>query len=347
MFAIRKIKAGKGGLSLDQVDCREPGPGEVLLKVSAAGICGTDMHIFHWAKWLEGRLPLPVTLGHEVAGIVVKRGPGADRLSDGAVVALESHLPCGRCNVCMRGQAHVCPNTTYPGMDFDGGFAEYAVVPERICWEIPEGLSPSVAALFEPFGIGVHSCTVDTGVQGQSVIVSGCGPIGLMAIVTARELGASEVIALEVNPKRLMLAEQLGATRAFNPRDISPERIRKQINGGEGADVYLEYSGAEQSLMAVPTLMRNGASLRLIGVPDSAVSLNLVTWLLKGLRIECIHGRKLHDTWVLSHKLMPRLAKQLSTLVSHELPLKDGLRGFDLIDQGHGVKVIFRPHAGN
>jgi threonine 3-dehydrogenase len=343
MLALRKIRKGKGGLSLDQVECREPGPGEVLLKVDAAGICGTDMHIYHWAQWLEGRLPLPVTLGHEVSGVVAKCGPGVKRLTEGTVVALESHLPCGRCNVCLRGQAHICPNTKYPGMDFDGGFAAYTVVPEEICWPIPQGLSPAVASLFEPFGIGVHSCTVDSGVQGQSVIVSGCGPIGLMAIVAARELGAAEVIALEVNPKRLKHAEQLGATRAFNPREISAEEMRKQINSGEGADVFLEYSGAQQSLDAIPTLARNGASLRLIGVPDGAAPVNLSRWILKGFRVEGIHGRKLHETWVLSQKMLPRVQKELATLVSHELPLEDGLRGFDILEQGQGVKVVFRP----
>lgn len=343
MQAIRKIAAGPGHLSVDRVAEREPGLGEVKLRVSAAGICGTDMHIYHWADWLARRMPLPVTLGHEVTGEVVKRGAGVRRLAEGDVVALESHLPCGRCNVCLRGDAHVCPNTRYPGIDFDGGFSEFVVVPEQLCWVIPPGLPPKVATLFEPFGIAVHSCTVGSGVQGQSVVVSGCGPIGLMAIVVAREFGAQEIVALDVNPGRLKFAEKLGATKALNPGVTSYADIAREINQGEGADVMLEYSGAAQSLQAAPQIARNGASLRLVGVPGADISLGLESWVLKGFRIECIHGRKLYETWVLSHKLLPRVASDLSTLVSHELPLQDGPKGFELIESGKAVKVVFRP----
>lgn len=341
MLAIRKLRAGRGALAIETLEPREPGPGEVLLKVAAAGICGTDMHIYRWAEWLEGRVNFPVTLGHEVSGTIIKCGPGASRLNQGAYVALESHVPCGRCNTCLRGEPHVCPQTTYPGMSFDGGFAEYAVVPESICWPVSPELPSSIAALYEPFGLAIHSCSIGTGVQGQSVVVAGCGPLGLMAVAAARELGASEVIALEINPKRRKHAEEMGATKSFDPSTRSPSQLRQEINGGEGADVFLEYSGAAQSLQSIPMLTRIAGSARLVGVPDAAVPISFGQWILKGLKVEGIHGRRLHDTWLLADKLLPRLRKPLSSLISHELGLAEGQRGFDLIEEGAGVKVIF------
>ncbi len=342
MLAIRKLRPGRGALALEELDYREPEPGEVLLKVAAAGICGTDMHIYRWADWLDGRVNFPVTLGHEVSGTIIKRGIGATRFSDGAYVALESHVPCGRCKTCFRGETHVCPDTTYPGMSFDGGFAEYAVVPESICWPVPPDLPPSLAALYEPFGLAIHSCSIGTGVQGQSVVVAGCGPLGLMAVGAANALGASEVIALEINPRRRRHAEEMGATKSFDPSTCSPSQLRREINGGEGADVFLEYSGAQQSMQAIPMLTRIAGSARLVGVPDAAVPISFGQWILKGLKVEGIHGRRLHDTWLLTDKLLPRLQRPLSSLISHELSLADGLRGFDLIEDGEGVKVIFR-----
>jgi threonine 3-dehydrogenase len=342
MLAIRKLTSGRGALAIQELDHREPGAGEVLLKIAAAGICGTDMHIYRWADWLEGRVKFPVTLGHEVSGTIVKNGPGPNRFKEGTYVALESHVPCGHCKTCLRGDTHVCPQTTYPGMSFDGGFAEYLVAPESICWPVSPELPSSVAALYEPFGLAVHSCSIGTGVQGQSVVVAGCGPLGLMAVAAARELGASEIIALETNPKRREHAERIGATKAFDPSARSPSELRRDINGGEGADVFLEYSGAAQSMQAIPILTRVAGSVRLIGVQDAPVPISFGQWILKGLKVEGIHGRRLHETWLLVDKLLPRLQKPLSSLISHELGLAEGLQGFDLIEEGEAVKVIFR-----
>ncbi len=342
MLAIRKRSSGPGALSVDEVDYRQPKSGEVLLKVAAAGICGTDMHIYRWADWLEGRVHFPVTLGHEVSGTVIKCGPDTKRIKEGTFVALESHVPCGHCTTCLRGETHVCPHTTYPGMSFDGGFAEFAVVPESICWPVSPEISPSLAALYEPFGLAVHSCSIGGGVQGQSVAVAGCGPLGLMAIAAARALGAAEVIALEINPKRRKLAEKVGATKALNPFGRSVSQLREEINGGEGADVFLEYSGAAQIMQSLPILTRISGSARLIGVPDGSVPIAFGQWILRGLKVEGIHGRRLHETWLLADKLLPRLGTELLSLVSHELSLAEGLRGFELIEEGEGVKVLFR-----
>ena len=343
MLAIRKLDEGPGHISVETVDVPQPGPEEVLLRIQAAGICGFDRQLYHWSDSLSGRMTKPVTLGHEATGMVVGSGSAVTHLKQGDLVALESHLPCGWCNVCRLGQPHVCPNTTYPGLTFDGGFADFAVVPERLCFPVSADTPSAVAAMYEPFGLGVHACTLGTGVQGQSVVVSGCGPIGLMTILIAQKLGAREVIALEVNEKRFKLAEDFGATRVFNPSVDSDAKIARQINGGNGADVFLEFSGAEASLLSVASHARNGAALRIVGVPHDPVRLDISTWVLKGLNVECIHGRELHRTWSFSQHLLPELSNELSRLVTHELPLEEAQQGFDILDRGEGIKVIFRP----
>jgi len=211
LLALSKTADGVGGLALTEHDVPEPGPGEIRIKVAAAGICGTDMQIYHWAPRMARRMALPRILGHEVSGSVDAIGDGVERVAIGDHVSLESHIFCGACEPCRRGRAHLCEATRYPGIDIDGAFAEYLVVPASIAWRNPKTLPHEVAAMLEPLGIAVHACLEGSGVKDQSVLVNGCGPIGLMAVTAARALGAARIAAADPNPLRRGQALKMGA----------------------------------------------------------------------------------------------------------------------------------------
>ncbi|MGR9090493.1 MAG: alcohol dehydrogenase catalytic domain-containing protein [Gammaproteobacteria bacterium] len=342
MLSIRKIARGAGHLSVDEIDVPEPRPGEVRLKVSAAGICGTDMHIYNWAPFSE-RLELPTVLGHEICGVVEAAGDGVSRVRVGDFVTVESHIACGNCYSCRTNRSHICRHTRYPGVDIDGGFADYTVLPEQIVIPLPATIDPQAAALFEPFGIAVHASLEGTGVAGANVLITGCGPIGLMNIMAARALGAHKVIATDINPLRLAQAEAAGADVCINPASEDTVRAVNGITNDNGVDVMIEYSGAATSLALAADCITPGGDLRLVGVPGGDTALNLERWLLRGLVVRGIHGRRLHDTWEHAMRLVVDKRVDLTSLVSHVLPLNEGPRGFELIENGEAIKVLFQP----
>lgn len=342
MLSIRKIARGAGHLSIDEIDVPEPMPGEVRLKVSAAGICGTDMHIYNWAPFSE-RLQLPTVLGHEICGVVETVGDGVRRVRVGDLVTVESHIACGNCYSCRTNRSHVCPNTRYPGVDIDGGFANYTVLPEQIVIPLPPTIDAQAAALFEPFGIAVHASLEGTGVAGANVLITGCGPIGLMNIMAARALGAHKIIASDLNPLRLAQAEAAGADVCVNPASEDTVRAVNGNTNANGVDVMIEYSGAATSLALAADCITPGGELRLVGVPAGDTALNVERWLLRGLVVRGIHGRRLHDTWEHAMRLVVDERVDLTSLVSHVLPLDEGQRGFDLIENGEAIKILFQP----
>ncbi|WP_221931042.1 alcohol dehydrogenase catalytic domain-containing protein [Telmatospirillum sp. J64-1] len=341
MLALCKTESGPAGVGLRRVRIPEPGPGEILVKVRFGGLCGTDMQIYHWAPRMARRMTaLPRVLGHEISGTVAAVGEGVFSVARGDHVSLESHLSCGKCRQCLMDQAHLCPHTQYPGIDFDGGFAEWVVVPARIAWVHPPGVSDEVATLMEPFGIAVHACLEGTGVAGQAVLVSGCGPIGLMAVGAARALGASMIIASDPNPLRRHKAQEMGADRLVDPGEEDLLAVAKDMTGGYGVDVALEFSGAEAGFRASIASVRKGGDFRLVGAPSHPISLDLTQWLLQCPTIHNIHGRRIWRTWQQAVDLLTRKRIDLGPLVSHVLPLRDGVRAFDLVLQGQAVKPL-------
>lgn len=345
MLALRKSQPGLGGLSLDQVDePNTPAPGQVLVRVLNAGICGTDLHIYKWAPFAQ-RMKLPTVLGHEMCGVVESIGPGVTKVRPGMRVGVESHVPCGNCYTCHRGWAHVCPNTRYPGVDFDGGFAARTLLPESILWPVPDTISTPVAAMMEPFGIGVHASMEGSGVSGQNVVIAGCGPIGLMNIAAARALGANRIIATDVNPLRLKMAETMGADCVVDVSREDARRVVRELTGGNGADVVIEYSGHIDSLAMAGDLVCNGGELRLVGVPEGKSSLDLENWLFKGIIVRALHGRRLFSSWETATRLLAEHRVDIAPLVSHVLPLGDALEGFQACLTGKAVKVLFDPAA--
>lgn len=342
MLTLCKVAAEEGGLAFRESEPVAPRAGEIRLKVSAAGICGTDMQIYKWAPRMQRRMKLPRVMGHEASGVVESIGPGVTNVQPGDHVSLESHIFCGTCRQCLSGKAHLCANLTYPGIDIDGVFADYVTVPAQIAWRNPKGLKPEIAAMMEPFGIAVHAALEGSGVAGQSVLVNGCGPIGLMNVATARALGASRIVACDMNPVRLRTAEKMGADRAVMP-DALIATVKDMTDGG--VDVGIEYSGSESGFRAVFDCLAKGADFRLVGAPPAPISVDFTFWLQKCPRMINIHGRRIWDTWPVATDLVASGRVDLSPIASHVLPLKDGLRGFQLIKAGEAVKPILVPNV--
>lgn len=343
MLALCKVEGIEGGVDLREMNVPEPGPGEIRLRIGAAGICGTDIQIWKWAPRIARRMKLPTVMGHEACGTVDALGAGVTELAPGDRVSLESHVYCGHCKPCRSGKAHLCMNTSYPGIDFHGTFAEYAVVPARIAWKNPPGMPDEIAAMQEPFGIAVHASLEGSGVSGQTVLVNGCGPIGLMTVAAARALGALRVIACDPNPLRLATAAKLGADRTVNPKEEDLIAAAHDMTGGDGVDVGIEYSGTEAGFRAVFDSLAKGADFRLVGAPPAAIPVDFTFWLLKCPRMINIHGRRIWDTWVQATPLLTSGRVDLRPLASHILPLKDAVRGFELILRGEAVKPILVP----
>ena len=345
MLALCKVEATEGGIAVRDREPRDAGPGEIRLKVAAAGICGTDMQIFNWAPRMARRMELPRILGHEVSGTVDQVGEGVTNVALGDHVSLESHIYCGTCRPCRLGKAHLCTETTYPGIDIDGAFAEYVTVPSVIAWKNPRELPHETGAMLEPFGIGVHACLEGTGVSGQSVLINGCGPIGLMAVAVARALGASRIIAADLNPLRLKTAEIMGADRVVKADEEETAAVARDMTGGDGVDVGIEFSGSEAGFNSVFDSLCKGADMRLVGGPPSAIPVDLTYWLLKCPTLIPIHGRRIWDTWQRATDLIYSGAVDLKPIQSHVLPLSEAVEGFELIRRGEAVKPLLVPEG--
>ena len=343
MQTLCKVEPRENGIALRDVEPREPGPGEMLIKVSAAGICGTDMQIYKWAPRMARRMQLPRVMGHEASGVVESVGAGVTRVKRGDFVSLESHIFCGECHPCRIGREHLCTATRYPGIDIDGGFAPWMVAPAHIAWINPPTLDHKIAAMLEPFGIAVHASLEGSGVSGQTVLINGCGPIGLMNVAAARALGARKIIAADLNPLRLALAEKLGADRVVNPERESLVDAVKDFTAGNGVDAGIEYSGSEAGFRAVYECLAKGGDFRLVGAPPTAISIDFTFWLQKCPRMINIHGRRIWETWAVSTALVYEGKVDLAPIASHVLPLSEAHRGFEMILKGEAIKPILIP----
>jgi threonine 3-dehydrogenase len=341
MRALAKTAPGPG---LDLVERPVPsaGAGEVLLRVEAASICGTDLHLFNWDEWASENLVPPRILGHELAGTVLATGDGVTRVREGDLVGVESHIVDWTCTQCRRGQAHLCRNLRVIGVHTDGGFAEQVVIPEANAVE-SNGLDPAVVALQEPMGNAVHAAFVEP-IEGRSVLVTGCGPIGLCAVGIARAAGASIVVATDTEPFRLELARTMGADLALDASD--PETAARIIDatGGDGIDVVLEMSGAAPALEQALALVTRGGSVSLLGIFSGAVPVELSDLvIMKGLRIHGIYGRRMYDTWERTQALLRSGALDVTPILTHRLDLAEWPAAFELLASRHAGKVVLRP----
>ena len=340
MRALAKVTAGPG-LELVDRPVPAPGDGDVLVRMDAASICGTDLHLFGWDEWAAENLHPPRILGHELAGTVAAAGRGVTRVREGDLVGVESHIACWTCAQCQRGEAHLCAGLEIIGVHVDGGFAEYVVIPEANAIE-SNGLDPAVVALQEPMGNAVHAAFAEP-IEGRTVLVTGCGPIGLCSVGIARAAGASLVVATDTEAYRLDLARSMGADLALDAADPATEDRIREATGGEGVDVVLEMSGASTALDQALRLVTRGGSIRLLGIfgePPKVDLSDLV--IMKGVRLHGVFGRRIYDTWERTQALL-RGGLDVSPIITHRLDLADWQQAFDLLGSRHAGKVVLRP----
>jgi threonine 3-dehydrogenase len=340
MRALAKTRPEPGAELIERT-VPSPGRGEVLLRMEAASICGTDAHLYNWDPWAREILKPPVILGHELAGRVVASGAGVTRVHDGDLVGVESHIVDWTCAQCRAGDMHLCRNLKVIGAHVDGGFAEYMVIPQTNAIE-SNGLDPAVVALQEPMGNAVHAAFVEP-IEGRTVAVTGCGPIGLCTMAIAKAAGAALVIATDVEPYRLEIARRMGADLVIDARD--PEMVPRvlEATGGDGVEVVLEMSGAQSALDTALAVVTRGGRISLLGIFSQPVQVNLSDLVIqKGVRMYGIYGRRLYDTWERTQALL-RGGLDVTPIITHRFDLADWERGFELIAARHAGKVVLLP----
>ena len=341
MRALAKVQAGPG-VELIERQVPEPGPGEVLLIVDAASICGTDLHLFQWDEWAAENLVPPRILGHELAGTVVGIGAGVSRVREGDLVGVESHLFCWECAQCQRGEMHLCRDLRVIGVHVDGGFAEHVVIPEANAVE-SNGLDPAVVALQEPMGNAVHAAFAEP-IEGRTVLVTGCGPIGLCAVGIARAAGAALVVATDTEPYRLELARTMGADLALDASDPGTEARIMEATGGDGVEVVLEMSGSPRALDQALRVITRGGRISLLGIFNGAVPIELSeSVIMQGLRLHGIFGRRIYDTWERTQALLRSGALDVTPIITHRLDLAEWPKAFELLASRHAGKVVLLP----
>jgi threonine 3-dehydrogenase len=343
MTAVVKATAAPGA-ELDQVPIPEPTGSDVLIEVAASSICGTDVHIFDWNEWASRHIHPPRIFGHEVSGHVAAVGPEVKDLKPGAFVAVETHLVDHTCRQCRRGLFHLCENVKVLGVDLDGTFARYVLIPAENCWRNAPGLSPDVAALQEPFGNAVHTALAGP-LRDNAVAIFGLGPIGLCAVGIAKAEGAAAVYGVEPNPYRRELAERMGATAVFAPSDRTAAEIRRR-NGNIGVDVVLEMSGHPTAVQQGLEALHSGGWMSLLGIGDRPVTLDLNDLVVtKGITIYGIFGRKIWDTWERTSEYLSSGKVDVSPLITHRFRLDDFPEAMAQMKSGRSGKVVLLPNG--
>ncbi len=342
MKAIVKTTSGPGAEVRD-VPVPSPGMGEVLLKVKRAGVCGTDLHIWKWDPWASGRMKPPVTIGHEFVGEVVEVGAGVSNLKLGDLVSCESHVVCQTCLPCRTGNGHVCENTKILGVDINGGFAEFVVVPAVNAWHAPKNVPIEVAAIMEPCGNAVHTAYAGP-LSGCNIGVTGCGPIGLFAIGVARAAGAAHVFASDVSPYRLDLARKMKADAVIDvSKENFVERVR-ELTAGRGLDGVLEMSGKPAAMRDGLAALRMGGRMSLLGLPSEPFELDWNKLLIfKGITLNGIIGRRMYDTWYQLDQMLTSGNLDLRPAITHVMPMEDAAKAVALLEEGKAGKIVLVP----
>jgi threonine 3-dehydrogenase len=349
MNALVKTHSGPG-LTMMSVEKPSPGPTEVLIKIIKTAICGTDLHIYNWDEWAQKTIKPPMHPGHEYVGKIVEMGTMAKELmphlSIGDRVSGEGHIICGTCRSCRGGKEHLCPNTIGTGVNRVGAFAEYLCIPARNVFKVPDFIPDDVVSIFDPFGNAVHTA-LSFNLVGEDILITGAGAIGLMCVKICRFIGARHIVITDINPTRLQMAKEFGATETVNVSGLSSKEasdalktVMKNLNMTEGFDVGLEVSGQESAVSSMIDTLIAGGKLVALGVASkAALSLpwNALVW--KGITVKGIYGREMFETW---YKMVALLQSGLdiSPVITHRFPVKDFEKGFELMRKGECGKVI-------
>ncbi len=344
MKALRKTRAARG-LSLETAAVPAIGSADVLVRVKAASICGTDLHIYGWDRWSQGRIKPPVTLGHEFCGVVERVGDEVQAVESGDFVSAEMHVNCGHCHQCRVGEAHICPNVKIIGIDQDGAFAELVKIPASNIIRLDPAIPERYAAILDPLGNAVHTVLAGQ-IAGQTALVTGCGPIGLMAIAVAKACGSSMVLATETNEHRRALAKKMGADAVLNPAaEDAVARILGET-GGTGVDVLLEMSGNPTAIQQGFKALRAGGRASLLGIPTENVPLDLVNDVIfKGATVQGIYGRRMYETWVQMTALLKAGRLNLEPLFGERVKLEQFEDAFSKLQGGLAGKILMYPNG--
>src|SRR5271169_1031340 len=344
MKALRKTQAGKG-LQIEKMQVPAIGATDVLVRVKTTSICGTDLHIYGWDRWSQGRIKPPVTLGHEFSGVVERAGEEVTAVAAGDFVSAEMHLNCGHCHQCRVGQAHICQNLRIIGIDLDGAFAEFVKIPATNIWKLDAAIPEHYGAILDPLGNAVHTVLAGA-IAGQTVLVTGCGPIGLMSIAVAKACGSSTVFATETNEHRRAMAKEMGADFVLNPASEDPVKKILEATGGTGVDVLLEMSGHPAAIEQGFKALRAGGRASLLGIPTENVPLDLVQDVIfKGATVQGIYGRRMYETWVQMTALLKAGRLNLEPLFGERMELENFEAAFSKLQSGLAGKILMYPNG--
>ena len=326
------------GLWLEDVPVPEYGINDVLIRVDRTGICGTDLHIYKWDAWAQKTIPVPMVVGHEFVGEIVAVGDNVHDFFPGEIVSGERHVVCGRCRNCLAGRRHLCKDTQGVGVNRPGAFAEYLALPMSNVWHHKPDINRDVASIFDPFGNAVHTA-LSFDLLGEDVLITGAGPIGIMAAAIARHAGARHVVITDVNPYRLELARKMGATLAVDPRSQSLADVQKQLDMREGFDVGLEMSGNPQAFRDMLDNMCHGGKIAMLGIPTEPIAIDWNIVVFNMLTIKGIYGREMYETWY-KMSVMLESGLNIEPVITHRFHYTEFEKGFAAMKSGESGKVI-------
>ncbi|HEX7360610.1 MAG TPA: L-threonine 3-dehydrogenase [Bryobacteraceae bacterium] len=333
------VKAERApGLQLQEVPEPAVGINDVLIRVSHTGICGTDLHIYDWDAWAQATIPVPMAIGHEFVGEIVATGSNVNDFHPGEIVSGEGHVVCGRCRNCLAGRRHLCAHTLGVGVNRPGAFAELIALPMTNIWKHDPAINREIAAIFDPFGNAVHTA-LSFPVLGEDVLITGAGPIGLMAIPVAKHAGARFVTVTDLNPYRLELARKMGADLAADPRETSLAEMQRRLGMQEGFDVALEMSGSAEALHQIIANMSHGGKIAILGIPARQMPIDWRTVIFNGLTIKGIYGREMYETWY-KMTVMLQSGLNIAPVITHRFCYNEFEKGFEAMRSGNAGKVV-------
>ncbi len=326
------------GLCLERAPRPVAAGDDVLIAVERTGICGTDLHIHQWDDWAQRTVPIPMIIGHEFVGEVVEVGPNVRDFEPGMVVSAEGHVVCGRCRNCMAGRRHLCADAKGIGVHRPGAFAQYIAVPQANIWEHDREIDRDVAAIFDPLGNAVH-CALQFDLVGEDVLVTGAGPIGIMAVAVARHVGARHIVITDVNPRRLAIAARMGATRTVDVRHETLADVQRELGIREGFDIGLEMSGNTDAFADMIGQMCHGGRIALLGIPPKHAAIDWHAVVFNMLTIKGIYGRQIFETWY-KMSVLTQSGLDVKPVITHRLPFDRFEEGFQAMLDGEAGKVV-------